>query len=222
VKRTIRIALIGLGAVAAGLLVNEALHPWYMRWGATDSEISRTWPGDELVPQAKMCTRAITINAPVEQVWPWIVQIGQDRGGFYSYAWFENLLLADMHNADRIIPEFQNRAVGDTVWMTPKHRYGGNARMTVVQYVPNRAMVLVMPPDFETALHGHRPPQGLWQFLVEPIDDRSTRLIMRGAGPEGFNIFRRAIFDPGHFIMERKMMLGIKQRAEANQPGART
>jgi hypothetical protein len=217
VKRTLRIALIGLGALATGLLVNEALHPWYMRWGATDAEISKKWSGDELVPGTKMVTRAITINAPVEQVWPWIVQIGQDRAGFYSYTFLENLVLADMHNADRIMPLFQTRFVGDSLWMAPKYRYGGNARMVVVQLVPDRAMVLVMPPDFETAMRGQRPKDGIWQFLLEPIDDHSTRLIMRGCGPEGFSILRREIFDPGHFIMERGMMLGIKERAEKNQ-----
>lgn len=215
-NRHLRIALIGLGAVAAGLLVNEGLHPWYMRWGATESEINKTWPGDELVPQTKKVTRAITINAPAEQVWPWIVQIGQDRGGFYSYTFLENLALADMRNADRILPEFQTRNVGDSLWMTPKHRYGGKGRMTVVQLIPNRAMVLVMPPDFDSAMRGQRPQQGIWQFLLEPIDAHSTRLIMRGCGPEGFSLARREVFDPAHFIMERGMMLGIKERAEGN------
>ncbi len=215
-NRYLRNALIGLGAVAAGVIFHDCLvRPWYMRWGATDAEVSRVWPGDELLSgRADRCTRAITINAPVEQVWPWIVQIGQDRGGFYSYTWFEDLLLADIHNADRILPEFQTRNVGDSVWMAPRHRYGGNARMTVVQLVPNRAMVLVMPPDVDNVQRGLPPQQGIWQFLVEPIDAHSTRLIMRGVGPEGFDFFRREIFDPGHFIMERKMMLGIKARAE--------
>jgi hypothetical protein len=218
VKRYLRNAIIGLGAVAAGVLINEALHPWYTHWGATDAEISRAWPGDEPLPgRSDRCTRAITINAPVEQVWPWIVQIGQDRGGFYSYTWLENLALADMHNADRIMPEFQTRFVGDSVWMTPSYRYGGKGRMTVVQLVPNRAMVLVMPPDVESVQRGLPPQQGIWQFLLEPVDEHSTRLVMRGVGPEGFNLFRREIFDPGHFIMERKMMLGIKARAEGNQ-----
>lgn len=215
-NRYLRTALIGLGAVAAGVLVHDCVvRPWYLRWGAAESEINKTWPGDELLPgRADRCTRAITINAPVERVWPWIVQIGQDRGGFYSYSWLENLVRADIHNADRIIPEFQTRSVGDTVWMANKKRYGGQGRMVVTQLIPNRAMVLVMPNDVENVQRGLPPKEGIWQFLLEPIDEHSTRLVMRGCGPEGYSFLRREVFDPIHFIMERKMMLGIRERAE--------
>jgi hypothetical protein len=186
-----------------------------MRWGATKSEIERTWTGDELIfANTPRCTRAITINAPVEQVWPWVVQIGQDRAGFYSYTVLENLVLADMRNADHIVPEFQTRAVGDTVWLANKDRYGEIPRMRVVQLIPNRAMVLVRQPDFDDAMNGKPARQGAWQFLLDPIDAHSTRLIMRGVGSGGFNVFGREIFDPAHFIMERGMMLGIKKRAE--------
>jgi len=217
VNRHLRSALIGLGVVAAGLLINEGLRPFYLRWGASDAEINRAWPGDELVSdRIQKCTRAITINAPAEQVWPWILQIGQDRAGFYSYTWLENLALADIHNADRIVPEFQTRNVGDTVWMAPERRYGGKGRMTVAQLVPNRAMVLVAPDELENATHGLTVQQGIWQFLLEPIDARSTRLIMRGSSPEQSGFFHRELFDPAHFIMERKMMLGIQRRAEGH------
>ncbi len=214
-KRLHRNLFIATGVLAGLVIANEALRPWYLNWGATKAEINRVWPGDELIiPNANRCTRAITINAPVEQVWPWIIQIGQDRAGFYSYTFLENLVLADMKNADRIIPEFQTRSVGDTVWLANKNRYGEIPRMRVVQLIPNRAMVLVRQPDFDASMNGKTASQGAWQFLLEPVGAHSTRLVMRGVAGGGFNLFGREIFDPAHFIMERGMMLGIKKRAE--------
>jgi hypothetical protein len=124
------------------------LRPWYLRWGATESELRKSWPGDELVKQPGHCARAITIHAPAQLIWPWIIQVGQDRGGFYGYTWLEDLFQAEMKNAERIIPEFQPRRVGDVVWMAPEHRYGNKASMTVAQLVPNRAMVLVQRDEF--------------------------------------------------------------------------
>lgn len=192
-----------------------ALRPWFLRWGATDEEVSRTWPGDEMAPMpASLATRAVTIHAPAEEVWPWIMQIGQDRGGFYSYTWLENLFRARIHNADRILPECQSRKAGDTVWMTPKERYGGKGCMRVARLDPGRAMVLVSPDDYETVLKTGVAPLGIWSFILDPIDERTTRLIVgsRSGPKEGPG--RYLIFDPAHFIMERKMMLGIKERAE--------
>ena len=82
------------------------VRPWHIRWGATEERIAKPLPGDELVPNPAIeSTRAITVNAPVEEVWPWLAQIGQDRGGFYSYEWLENLAGCRMRNADRIHPE---------------------------------------------------------------------------------------------------------------------
>ncbi len=142
------------------------------------------------------------------------MQIGQDRGGFYSYSWLENMFLADIHNVDYLMPRLQERRVGESVWMAPPHRYGGKGRMKVAQIVPNRALVLVMPDDFERVTRGERARQGEWQFLLEPVDARTTRLIMRGAAPDHPSFLYRLMFDPAHFIMERRMMLGIKERAE--------
>ena len=104
--------------------------------------------------------------------------------------------------------------MGDVVWLAPKHRYGGKASMAVAQLIPNRAMVLVQPNDLEAARRGERVRGGVWQFLLEPINPISTRLIMRGAAPDKTNLLYDFVFDPAHFIMERKMMLGIKERAE--------
>ncbi|MGO8735379.1 MAG: hypothetical protein ACLQVM_21585 [Terriglobia bacterium] len=222
-KWTIRLARIAewfaLGLVVAGLVHLGFIRPWYLNWGATGEEITRTWPGDELAPQpVSLATRALTINAPVTEVWPWIVQIGQDRGGCYSYTWLENLFFADMHNTDRIHPEWQTREVGDTVWLARKDRYGGRGRVVVAALDPNRAMVLASPSDAERISTGGRAKGGTWTFILEPIDDHTTRLILRsrGAQDESFAamLLVRLVFDPVHFIMERKMMLGIKQRAE--------
>jgi hypothetical protein len=214
-RRIGKCALFGLGLLAVFSIGEQAvLRRRYLRWGATKEEVERKWPGDELVARPGRATRAITIHAPAERVWPWIMQIGQDRGGFYSYSWLENLFMADIHNVDHLLPDVKDRAVGESVWMTPQHRYGGRGRMKVAQIVPNRAMVLVMPDDFEAVMRGERARQGEWQFLLEPVDAGTTRLIMRGAPPDEPGLLYRLTFDPAHFIMERKMMLGIKERAE--------
>jgi hypothetical protein len=113
------------------------IRPWHLRWGATNEELSKPLPGDELVPEPAIeSTRAITVNAPVEEVWPWLAQIGQDRGGFYSYEWLENLAGCQMRNADRIHPEWQHRELGETVFLHPA--YG----MRVASFEPGRAIVL--------------------------------------------------------------------------------
>jgi hypothetical protein len=217
--------------LAAAVLLSIPLvsRPWFLHWGATEEEIQRQWPGDELTPTLDGdATRAITIHASADEVWPWIVQIGQDRGGFYSYTWLENLVGCKMRNADRIVPEFQTRQAGDTVWMTPRERYGGRGRMVVADYAPERAMVLVNPQDAEATAQIGRAPNGTWSFLLEPAGEHDTRLIMRSraGGKPGIlgKLWSWFIFDPAHFIMERKMMFGIKHRAEraAAQAGSPT
>ena len=216
---------MGLGtAVAGAAAYGLAVRPWLLRWGATDEEIRGPWPGDEITPDA-ICqaTRAVTIQAPAGEVWPWLAQIGQDRGGFYSYTWLENLFGARIRNADRILPNLQDRKVGDTIWMTPKERYGGKGCVRIAALEPGRSMVLVSPDDHEELLRSGRSPGGCWTFILRPLDDRTTRLILRsrGAENESFSarLFGRLVFDPAHFIMERKMMLEIKQRAERRVPG---
>ena len=192
--RVVAVALVALAVVYVVLV-----RPSFLHWGATDQEIGLSLPGDTEIPAgAIVSTRALTIHAPAAQIWPWIVQIGQGRGGFYSYAWLENLFAADMHNADRILPQFQNLKVGDRVSL----QADGPASI-VTQIEPGRALVM----------------QG-WTFYLQPIDEQTTRLIVRyplvpGATPfEKF--YKFAIFEPAHFIMESGMMMGIKDRAERN------
>lgn len=212
-----RITTALLGAMAVALVDKFILRERYLRWGATEDEVRKRWPGDELVARPGHSTRAVTIHAPAEEVWPWLVQIGQDRAGFYSYTWLENLALANMRNADRIVPEYQPRNVGDVVWLAPEYRYGGRACMVVAQLVPNRAIVLVQRNELGTALRGGRVRAGIWQVLLEPVAPNATRLVLRGAMPEETSFLYDLVFDPAHFIMERKMMLGIKARAEGRR-----
>ena len=218
-KKTLTLTL---GTAAAGAAVWMAARPCALRWGATDDEIRGPWPGDSMTPDAvSQATRAVTIQAPVGEVWPWIAQIGQDRGGFYSYTWLENLFGAKMRNADRILPGKQDRKVGDTMWMTPKERYGGKGCMKIAELEPGRSMVLVPPEDYETVLRTGRAPGGCWTFILQPVGERATRLILRSRGAESESVparlFGRLVFDPAHFIMERKMMLEIKRLAEGRR-----
>jgi len=178
--------------------------------------LEKHWPGDELVQQPGYYTRAITVQAPAEQIWQWIVQIGQDRGGFYSYTWIENLLGCDIHNANRVHPEWQNLKAGDPILLHPK--------------IPPFPAVIVEPGRV-IVLHGDTrqgPPSDLvrpgdfvattWTLFIEPVDERTTRLIERFHSDYNSTLmnafFNRVILEPGSFIMERKMLLGIKQRAE--------
>src|SRR5918993_2607767 len=191
----------GAGAVAAYALF---IRPWHLRWGAREREVEMPLPGDDFVPDPKCeATHAVTIKAPVAEVWPWLVQVGQDRGGFYSYAWLENLFGCHMRNADRIVPEFQHIEVGGAVRLHPK-----------VPPLP----VLVCEPRRAIVLGSNTDDPGTWGFYLEEVDANTTRLVVRGRGSWHPNLLKSlfyfGVFEPAHFIMERKMLLGIKERAE--------
>lgn len=197
--------LVILGAVA--LAEYEVfVQRWMMRWGATDAEVKMALPGDDLVPNpSAQSTRALTINAPASEVWKWLVQIGQNRAGFYTYTFIENMLRLDIQNVDQIIPEFQNLKVGDFVRPVPPDYMGGRLSDKEGWYVavlePNRTLVL----------------KGWGAFVLVPIDEKRTRFIIRT--PFNSRGLARVpdylIWQPAHFIMERRMMLGIKEQAEA-------
>jgi hypothetical protein len=113
------------------------VRPWHLRWGATDEDVRKSLPGDELVPHPTLeSTRALTIQAPVKEVWRWLVQLGQDRGGFYSYDRLENLAGADIHNVERIVPQMQHLKVGDFVPMAPIEWAVPTGGFTVVRIEP--------------------------------------------------------------------------------------
>lgn len=175
------------------------LHPWMARWGATDEEVRMPLPGDELVPRAPwVSTRAITIEAPVDEVWPWLAQVGQDRGGFYSYTWLENLAGAQIRNADRVHPEWQHRDIGERVHLHPA------TGLDVVAFEPQRAIVL----------------EGGWTFALRPLDEHRTRLLLRSRSKGWAVLFSALLLDIPHFIMEVGMMRGLKQRAERAARGS--
>jgi hypothetical protein len=187
------------------------LRPWHTRWGATDAERAMRLLGDELVPEAHYrMDHAITIQAPADSVWPWLVQIGQDRAGFYSYDALERAIGDDIHNADRIHPEWQTIGLGDLVRAAQPDYLGGrlgpDVGWRVVALDPGRGFVL----------------ENWGAFVVRPVDERTSRLHVRMRG-EGrptvlgtlLGPFNLLVFEPAHFIMERGMLLGIRARAEA-------
>ena len=200
--------LAGVIAVFGGVaLYRLQLRPWMYTWGASDEEIAAVLPGDELVAaQTPRTTRALTIDAPISAVWPWLAQIGEDRGGFYSYSVLERAVGAHIANANTIHPEWQDVHVGDTVWLA--RRYGDAARQVVAAVVPGSHLVLMSPDDFERVLQGDKA-SGAWGFHLRHKDGW-TRLIVRGSGGAVGHI----AFDLPHFVMEQKMMRGIRDRAE--------
>lgn len=196
-------------AMAAGGIVG--VYRWLVRprlytWGATADEATAELPGDDLVEVgAPRTTRAVGIGAPPEAVWPWLVQIGEDRGGFYSYDWLERLAGTRIHNADAIHPEWQDVHVGDSVWLA--RRFGERGRQVVAEVVPNSHLVLMSTPDFDRVQRGEKA-FGSWAFYLRP-QPGGTRLLARGTGgPVGVTGF-----DIVHFVMERGMLHGIRHRA---------
>lgn len=203
-------AVGGISALVAGYFF--ALRPWHLRWGATDEELKETLPGDEIKSEAKVqITHAITIDAPSEVVWKWLVQIGQNRGGFYSYDWLENLIDLQIHSAEEIKPEWQDLEIGDFVRGAHKGWLGGRfddeAGWHVVRLEPNHSLVLQ-----ETTA------KGTWAFVLKPLAENKTRFLIRARGDEpitfGGKLFHYGVMEPAHFIMERKMLLTLKERAE--------
>ena len=192
-----RPAALPLLGTAATVLYALVIRPWHLRWGAEPQDEQRELPGDELLPEGgTQMLHAVTIQAPVEQVWPWLAQLGQDRGGFYSYEWLENLAGCEMENADRIHPEWQHRELGATVHLHP----AGGLRVSLFE--PGRALGL----------------EGWGTFALEHLGRDRTRLIARGGIPSGVAAAAYGtLIEIPHFLMQRRMLLGIKQRAEARR-----
>ena len=239
-RRMLAIGAIGLGAASLGAVAafELRLRPLWQSWGIDPEEARRPMPGDDLVPDAPVVeTRGITIDAPPEAIWPWLVQMGFGRAGWYSYD------ALDMRGSSsrEIVPEWQSLAVGDTIQTDPD----GGFHVKVVE--PGRALVLyVDSSEIESRTSRRRArreqneecevPAGLamsggllsgmsptrfavsWAFLVEPIGNDRSRLVERyrvSFGPQGFATVKGQALDLGVFIMTRRQMLGIRERAEA-------
>ena len=218
--RRAHVVAVGLAATA---VYDTIARPRMLDWGATDDERRKLLPGDGIAaPVMTHHTRAVTIDAPPNAVWPWLVQIGDRRAGFYSYDWIEKYVFPGMvhyadrtHSATRIHPELQHPAVGDRINTgSIGERFAIGNPITILE--PDHALVI-----------------GTWAFILEPLPDGRTRLIVRerDAGwfrllaPRRSGLLRAAgglvdyvVGEPLHFAMVRKMMLGLKTRAEQNSP----
>jgi hypothetical protein len=178
-----------------------------LRWGATDAEIAGSQPGDDLIVDANVtATRAISIRRSPDVVWPWIAQLGQGRGGFYSYDFLENLVGLDIHSSDRVVPEWQQLEVGDEV------RLGPTVGLKAAIVEPGRALVL-----HGSLPLGHAPPfDSTWAFVLCEQPDGTTRLLSRER--YGYKRWWAAfVVEPTQamsFLMSRKMLMGIRDRVE--------
>lgn len=200
-RHTGDVKLVRVAVVLAvlGTLYQRLLRAPVLTWGASDVEAHGPLPGDELLEDADgVATRAVDVDAPPSAVWPWIAQMGPaPRGGAYTYDWIENLLGLDMHSTDRVLPEFQDPQVGETI------AYGQN-RMHVERVEPERVLAW-------------RSEDGNWVWtFVLVAENGSTRLISRNRFrlPTVTARMGMLLLEPASLLMERKMLRGIKERAE--------
>ena len=196
-KRTRRIALSATAFLVASVTFFYTLYrPWQLTWGATADEVARPMAGDGLVEKPTFnATRAVTVHAPAERIWPWIVQMGYKRAGFYSWDRLDN---DGIPSAERIIPEYQDLAVGDIVPLST------STDAEVVDMETNRGLLLVFPSDGTVT----------WAWGLYPIDAERTRLVSRLRW-RTTSVVSQFMLDAFEIIMMRKCLLGIKRRAEA-------
>lgn len=203
-------------SVLVGLAVTTTIYllvfwPWMSTWGATSAELEKSLPGDNLVPDATMqTTKGLTVNARPEEIYPWLLQIGVDRGGMYSYDWLENLFGLNVHTVDTIVPEYQNAQVGDFWRFTPQDYVLNPGPGLWVKELQTDAAVLLCfgiedKPD-EACID-------TWQFVLEPQADGTTRLLLRSRMAMESELPIKLTYFV-QFIMERKMLLGIRELAE--------
>jgi hypothetical protein len=205
--------MIPIGVVIAVAVVALAFfswyRPWHLKWGATPEELARTMPGDEIVRHPIFnATRVVKIDARPEDIWPWIVQIGFGRAGWYSIDLFDNL---GRHSSERIVPELQHIAVGDLVPLGP----GEGSGMFVKEFVLNRSILWWTGKDGQTT----------WAWGLYPTSGGATRLVTRVRTPfswrQPMSAVWLALSELADFPMMRKCLLGIKRRAEAQAANLR-
>ncbi len=202
------------GSVETGsALVTPFLRSRRLRWGATDAEVARSYPGDELLLDAQWsATHAISISAPPPRIWPWIAQIGQGRGGFYSYQKLENLVGCQIENTARILDEHQDVRVGDPIRL---HAQAPPLTVAVVEE-PTVLVLFGGPADAdERAVLATS-----WAFVLIEQPGRTTRLVSRTRYQHADDRRSRLmggplLLEPVSFVMERKMLKVIKALVES-------
>ena len=207
--RAIVLVLDALTAVP-WFVLTPVVRAWHLRWGATADEVHGAMPGDEIVRRARFnATRAVTVGAPPERVWPWIVQLGYGRAGFYTYDLIDN---AGQRSAERIVDEYQHPAPGDLMPMFKELR-GLAIAYTVTAFETGAWMVWVHRP------RATEDPDSTWTWRLTPLPGGRTRLVTRMKQDyrwetPGLAIFNFILMELGDFAMERRMLKGIKRRAE--------
>ncbi|QFU82564.1 hypothetical protein [Natronorubrum aibiense] len=203
-----------LAALSIGGAYHTRVRPWHRRWGTTPREAVGALPGDEFVDEpANQVTHAIEIDAAPDAAWQWLVQIGQNRGGFYSYDFLENLFGADIHTVDRIVPEYQTLEEGDVVRLAPADSPISTPESApeVVYLETQRAIVLRPPID---------GPTWTWAFVLQEPEEEKTRLVARMRSPTSSGLEAAVdylFWEPAHFVMERRMLRELKRRAEVSE-----
>lgn len=191
--------------------------PWMQTWGATEAEINASLPGDDIVTDANIrTTKAITINAPPEAIYPWLLQIGVDRGGMYSYDWLENIFGLDVHTAERIVPAWQEVQIGDFWRFTPEdYALNPGPGLYVQELLEDEAVLLCF------GIEGQQEEGCIdsWQFILDPQANGSTRLLLRSNMAIEPQLPIKQTYAI-QFIMERKMLLTLRERVEQTAHGA--
>jgi len=222
--------VVGFAALPAAVLVGVCLmraRAAIQHWGATGDEAGRALPGDDLVPEPDVTlTRAITIRTPPERVFPWLAQLGQGRGGFYSYDWLENRAGLDIRSADHIVPGLQVLEPGDRIAVAPGPPFYGFLVADVA--APVRLVLrMTIHPFTGVQIRPEASARGwsldaTWAFTLTPVSGSSTRLVTRTRArlrlPVGLAQAYGAAFRAVELVMERRMLLGIRERAEAVEP----
>jgi hypothetical protein len=212
-----------LALAGSSLAVLAATRRWHQHWGATDEEIARPLPGDDLIPDSKLdSTHAITIHAPAERIWPWLAQAGYGgRAGFYSYDLLERCFGA--RDIDQLNPELPALTTGDTMPFAP------GMPMTVAVADPPHALVLWQVTSANKAIDPTGPwgadhVAWSWAFVLEPVDEGTTRLLTRMRityqPTAKWAPYVHLLLEPGHFVMGRRQLLGLRQRAEVSTRAA--
>ncbi|HEY6686786.1 MAG TPA: hypothetical protein VI094_11335 [Propionibacteriaceae bacterium] len=216
--------MIGAAAIVAVYVL--VCRPWMMRWGSTLAERDQPLPGDEIIQTpALRATRAIDIMCPPSDVWPWLVQLGYgpDRAGFYSYDWLENLIGLDIHSAARIAPELQQVAAGDHIPFGPDTDF----RVELLELQSALVLRVRMHPFTGRDVLDRSSRLWLdwtWSFALRP-KGQVTRLLVRTRGAWSHRLLSlliQPLLEPVHFVMERRMLLGIRDRAEGSVDATRS